>query len=193
MQLEVPLGLFSLFVGGVWAAVNGWAIVERRRTKRFRSTVPVVGAGFLVGGLSLFPATRPIAWVGFFLDPGTWDLLWAVPRVCREAWSTSRFNLCEEYAGRDDRKTAHLRLYRGGAFILIQRIERKRDELGVRGAGTTGRWSRAGERLALESEEGLRVVLVPSGPGTLHLAEGGPGLRKNPEFSLEGMALKSRG
>lgn len=192
MQLEVPLGVFSLFVGGVWATVNAWAIRERRRTKRFRSTVPIVGAGFLAGGLFLLPATRPIAWVGFFLDPATWDLCWAVPKVFREAWSTSRFNLLEEHAGRKDRLTAHLRLYRGGVFTLIQRIERKKGEPGVGGAGTIGRWAREGDRLTLETEEGRRVVLATAGKGSLRRIEGEPGLRKNPEFTLQGVVLKRK-
>lgn len=184
------MAVACLFFGGIWAFANAWALGERRRTGRFRSTVPIVGAGFLAGGFFLIPATRPVAWVGFFLDPGTWDLLLALPKVFGEMWSTSRFNLLEEYGGQRERVTATLRLFRGGVFTLVQRIARGPEEPGVTGAGSLGRWRREGERLMLETTEGMTVVLAPSDGGGLRRVEGAPGLRKNPEFLLEGIVFE---
>jgi hypothetical protein len=191
-MLHLALGGFSLLVGAAWALANAWALWLGRRTGRRHSTVPIVGAGFLAGGLFFIPATRSIAWVGFFLDPATWVLLAAIPKVAREAWSTAPWNLEQERLGKAGRMTALLRLYRGGAFTLVQRIARAADEPGIVGAGTLGRWRREGERVVLEGDEGARVVLAPSDGGGWRKAEGPPGLRKNPDLALDGVVFERR-
>jgi hypothetical protein len=97
----------------------------------------------------LIPTTRPYAWAAVLVDYGTLTLLLALPRIIAETWSTSRYNLVEEYIGDRGIKTVHLRLFRKGVFAIEQRFRRQAGDFGLIEGGTIGKWERKGDRLTL--------------------------------------------
>ena len=98
----------------------------------------------------MLPGTRPFAWVALLVDYGTLAFLLALPRMADELWSTSRFNLLEEFAGRRDNRRVCLRLFRRGVFTLEYEIHRPPGEFGLTRAGTIGSWKREQSRLLLD-------------------------------------------
>lgn len=135
--------------GGLVALLNWLSLILTWYTGRFCSAVPLIGAAFLSGGMLLIPDTRPYAWVGVVADYGTLAFLLALPRIIEEIWSTSRYNLIEEYVGDRGIKTVYLRLFHKKVFTIEQRFRRQVGECGVVGAGTIGKWERQRGRLLL--------------------------------------------
>lgn len=178
-------------LGALIALANWWSLYRSTRTGRFHSPVPLVGAALLGAGLYLFPATRPYCWAALLLDYGTLALLAAVPRLAREFWSTSPFNLDREYLGEAGIRSACLRLFRGGAFTLRLTFRRLPGELGLLSQGTVGTWQREGARLTLRTEAESAVFdIVGEAPAqSLRQAAGFASWEGNAELSLAELAL----
>lgn len=181
-----------ILLGGLIALLNGMTIYRRCRTGRFSSTVPILGALFLGMGLYLMPKTRPYAWMALFLDPGTVSLLVSLPKVAREFWSTSRFNLEREYEGRSGPWHVRLRLFRKGIFTLrVDRDKADRQEAGLISAGITGTWRMEKERLILlsEGQDAVFERMPDARPESYRLAEGLASWREGQGLPLAGVVL----
>jgi hypothetical protein len=111
-------GIGSILLGGFFAAMNWATVIETRRTGRFHSAVPLFGALFLGIGLAILPRTRHFAWMAIVLDYGTLVLLYCAPRLVREFWETSRYNLVAEYQGERGTTTACIKLYQRSIVVI---------------------------------------------------------------------------
>lgn len=140
-----------MVLGGLLSFANWWSVLQSYITKRFHSSVPLFGAALLGIGMMLNPTTRPYAWSALILDYGTLAFLIASPRMIREAWNTSRFNLLCEYLGQAGMKTVHLRLFRRSIFTIRIQLHRPPGETGLIGTGTIGTWKREGTQLLLST------------------------------------------
>lgn len=172
-------------LGGLIALANLWTLHSSRRTGRFQSPVPLLGAALLGAGLFQLPATRPYCWAAAFLDYGTLALLPASPRIFQELWDTSRFNLVCEYRGEEGIRTARLRLFRRGVFTLRLRLRRPPGEPGLVDAGMIGAWRREGPRLLLQTGAESAVFYIEG--GALRQSRGFPSWEASLERSLAGM------
>ncbi len=147
------ISIVLILIGGFVAFVNWFSFFQSYSTKRFHSTVPLIGAVLLGGGMFILPATRSYCWSALFLDYGTLALLLAFPNLFREFWSTRRFNLVSEYLGQAEKKTACLRLFKNGVFTIRLQLSRPPNECGLVNVGTTGKWQRDGNRIKLSTKE----------------------------------------
>jgi hypothetical protein len=157
------IAISLVVLGGLIAVANWWSVISSFRTKRFHSAVPLLGAVLLGTGMFLLPATRPFCLIAVVIDYGTLALLLASPRLVREVWSTSKFNLVSEYLGQAGMKTVYLRLFRRGVFTIRLQLHRPAGERGLVGTGTVGRWQRDGTRLTLRTEQESAVFDVVRG------------------------------
>jgi hypothetical protein len=176
------LGAALSFLNWAWLVATWW-------TGRFHSMIPLVGASFLGAGALLLPTLRPYAWAALLIDVGTLAFLPFIPQIAREIWSTSLFNLLEEYVGNRNITTVHLRLFRKSIFTLWWDIKRLAGEHGITGKGMSGTWEREADTLVLRV--GVeRVVFRP----LLDSSREGWGLsqefqheEESPELSLVGL------
>ncbi len=160
--LRLSLAAALILLGALVCGLNAWSVITSRRTGRFHSAVPLVGALFLGAGLFVLPATRPFCWAAVLVDYGTLELLRAVPRLVRELRATSARNLQHEFRAADGPVTVSVRLYRGRVFVLRLEIPRPPGEPGLTGRGATGTWHRDGDRLILvDSRESTPLQLAP--------------------------------
>jgi len=172
--------------GGLISFANWWSIYWSYRTKRFHSAVPLFGAALLGVGMFVLPVTRPFCWMALILDYGTLALLLVSPRILREVWDTSRFNLVREYLGQAGTKTAKIRLFRRSVFTIRLEIHRPPGECGLVRAGMVGTWQREGTQLTLRSEAESAVFdLIRNAPSeTLRQSVGFPSWEKYHDYSL---------
>lgn len=182
-------GLMAL--GGLLALLNWLTVYQTWRSGRFCSTVPLVGALFLGGGMLLLPTTRPLAWLALILDYGTLVFLLALPRIVDELWKTSRFNLLEEYVGQQSNKTVRLLLFRKGVFTIEQQFHRPPGECGLIQVGTIGTWKREDGRLllSLDGDSAIFEALLGAEYEAVLQASGFRGYQ-NGELSLAGVELR---
>jgi hypothetical protein len=186
---QIAVGLMAL--GSLFALLNALMLVLSWRTGRHCSVIPLVGGLSLGAGMLLLPQTRPFAWLGPLLDFGTLAFLFALPGLVRELYSTSRFNLLEEYLGEKGRKTVRLRLFRKGLFTVEQHIQRPRGEHGLMGASTLGTWQRSEGRLVLSLYGDAVPFKTQAGAGGEELLQsGGFGWNVPDALSLAGVELK---
>jgi hypothetical protein len=181
-------------LGKLLARLNWLCLFETWRTGRFHSAVPGFGAVFMAAGLLLLPGTRPYAWIAVPADYGTMALLIALPRIVREAWKTSPYNLLEEYVGVCDRKAVCLRLFRDGAFTVEQRFRLQPGEPGLIRAGTIGTWDHDTGRLALRMDNGESAefeIVEPNPPTYIKQVVGLPAYEGG-MLSLAGVELMLR-
>lgn len=152
----IAVGLMTL--GSMLAALNWLYLFLTWYTGRFHSAIPLIGGLFLGVGMLLLPTTRPYAWAGVLLDYGTMIAVFAVPYLINEWWSTSQFNLVEEYGGQLGNKTVNLRLFRRGIFTMEQQLHRLREERVLMATGTIGDWQREPSRLLLRRGEKMAIL-----------------------------------
>jgi hypothetical protein len=194
------IGVVLVCLGGVVALLNWLSLVQTWSTGRFSSPIPLIGGAFLGGGMLLVPSTRPYAWAGVFADYGTLALLPDLPRIIDEVWSTSRYNLVEEYVGDRGIKTVYLRLFRKGVFTIEQPFRRQAGECGLLRAGTIGKWERKGDRLVLRLDDRLRQdgraaefePLATIEPAGVRQVLGFPDYESNGDLSLADIELRLR-
>jgi hypothetical protein len=142
----------------------------------------------------LLPTIRPYAWAALLIDIGTLAFLPYTPRIIREIWSTSRFNLLEEYVGQRDMTTVHLRLFRKDIFTLWWDIRRSPGEHGITGKGTSGTWEREADTLTLRVGEDRAVFrpLLDTTKEGWEISQGFQHEEASPELSLVGLELVLR-
>jgi hypothetical protein len=161
-QQRIAVSLLA--IGLLFSFMNWICVISTWRTGRYSSTVPFFGAALLGAGALLLPHLRPYAWAVALLDIGTVLAVPHLPRLVREMWATSWFNLREKYVGRRGATTVHLRLFRRGIFTLWWEIKRPPGEYGLVGTGKEGTWEREADTLILRVGED-RAVFGPLGEG----------------------------
>jgi len=192
-MLWLPVFAVALMcLGGLIALLNWWYLFLSWRTGQFHSPLPLIGALLLGGGMLLLPSTRLFAWVGLLADFGTLALLLAMPRIVNEMWSTSGYNLLEEYVGNRGIKTVNLCLFRNGVFTIKQIFRRPPDECGVVQAGTIGTWQRERERLLLRMDgQSAEFEPLPTIEAKgLRQVVGFSSYEKSEDYSLAGIDLR---
>lgn len=170
------------------------SVVQSWLTKKFHSAFPFFGATLLGVGMLLIPATRYWAWLAIPLDYGTLTFIIASPRLFRDAWNTSQFNLLHEYLGKIDNKTARLRFFRRGIFPIRINIERSPGQTGLISTGTVGTWHLENEKLKLNSYDNQYAVFQLTKFSDSEFLQQENGFRcfeTNQETSLVGMKLTS--
>jgi hypothetical protein len=145
MLQNYAIALICLGCG--FALLNWLMLYLTWHTGRFHSCIPLIGGLSLGLGLLWFPTTRLFAWAALVLDWGTLVVLLALPQLLKELWSTSRFNLLEQYEGQRDGRSAQLQLFRRGVFTI--RFKRTHAADGMVELGTVGTWRREEGWLAL--------------------------------------------
>lgn len=175
-----------MVLGGLLSFANWWSVYQSYRTKRFHSAIPLFGAAFLGLGMLIIPSTRPYAWSALILDYGTLAFLLASPKLAREAWDTSRFNLLVEYLGSAGIKTVRLRLFRRGIFTIRLQLHRPPGETGLVDAGACGTWQHEGKSLKLATEQETATFdLIRGGAAeSLKQSAGFPSWEKSQDLSL---------
>lgn len=167
--------------GALFCLLNLTLAVASVRSGRFVSMIPLVGGLTLAGGALLLPATRPFAVLGLVLDLGTLTFLLAIPRIAHELWSTSRFNLLEEYRRKKENHEVILRLYREQICILQQFFRREPAELGIRHISLLGSWERDGTRIVLQL--GGKIEVLEAVPESRSLKWRGLDARYDPSLA----------
>ena len=76
--------LVCIVFGALFSLMNWVMVIETRRTGRFHSVVPFVGAVLLGAGLALLPQTRHFAWLAILADCGTLMLIYSLPQLIRQ-------------------------------------------------------------------------------------------------------------
>lgn len=195
MNLTQTGAAILLTLGGLLSLANWGTVLWSRRSRRFQSPVPLLGAAMLGAGMLLLPAARPYAWSALLLDYGTLAVLLAAPKLGRELWSTSRVNLLHEYVSETDRETVHLRLFRRGVFTLRLNLHRPPGECGLVSTGMIGTWQREGARLTLrtEHEEAVWEVVRERAGEVLRQSAGFDSWERSVELSLAGLELVHTG
>lgn len=185
-SLRLPAASALMLLGVLICTSNAWSFFISRRSGRFRSPIPFVGALFLGAGLFVLPATRPFCWAALIVDWGTLEAFRVLPRIVRELRATRAGNLEAEYQAAAGNTRVILRLYRSGVFILRLEIKRPPGELGLTGCGATGPWRREGPRLFLksESEAGTLELAADPASGELRSSAGFSSWESNPATSL---------
>ncbi len=116
--MNPTIAVISLVLGSLIALSNWYSIYASRRTGRFVSAVPVLGATLLVIGLLGFPETRAYAWVGIIADYGTIILIVAAPRMIWEAWATCSRNVVHRFVSDSNGRRDDIRLFERGWFTI---------------------------------------------------------------------------
>ncbi len=112
---------FLIGIFGLLAFLNLACWVSTYVTRKYSSTIPLIGGVSGCIGFLLLPKLRAYALLPLFLDVGTATLILVAPKICRELWQTSRFNLLKEYIGRKSgQKNVTIKLFKRGILIIEQ-------------------------------------------------------------------------
>lgn len=174
-SLRMPqaiLGTVFTTLGAVFILINARAFFSTHVLKQFVSSVPLLGALFGTMGLLQLPQTRKWAWIPILLDYGTIRLLLSVPKIAKELWDTSRFNLVKELVSKEEKRTVTLRLYKSGAFVIEYAFKLDPDEQGLLGKSDLGIW-----------RQGEGIISLTLGSDRIELVQWGPVWKAEDEFS----------
>src|SRR5262245_9068314 len=149
---KYQLYIAGLFIGvfGLFAALNAFIVIRNLRSEKYISSFPIVGGMAGVAGFLLTPSLRKYAWAPLLLDYGTVSVIIAIPKLIRELWQISDFNLVREYIACDDRREIRLRFHKANIFTIRIKIKRQVGELGLVELNTSGDWRQDGGALFLE-------------------------------------------
>ena len=168
----VAIGL--IIVGAIFSLFN-WSSLVASTKDRFVSPVPFAGALPLTIGLLLLPETRPWWWIAALADYGTLILLLSLPWLAREFWSTSRFQLIEEFRSQEENRSVRLKLFRRAIAVISIEFdppEPHGDGALVQSIGLQGKWRsvESGYRISEYGEE-RELIIRPSGDAELESSE----------------------
>ena len=156
------IGFTAILLGGLISGANWVYLYQSWRTKRFVSSIPLIGALLLLFGLCQFKMTRPYAWIAIIADYGTLVFIYSFPHLCREFWSTSRFNLIREYVGSSDTQRYNLKLYKKGIFVIRSEVDppQPANEHGaqISSFGFQGKWNDSEDEIKLSEYAEDRIL-----------------------------------
>lgn len=190
---SIALGVFVLFAAlNLYIVVRDWKAEQEGKTHQ--STIPLIGG--IAGALGClgFEMLQPYAWAPLVLDIGTPAfLLFRLPAIAKEKWQTSSLNLLRAFSATDGRtKTATLRLYRSGTFVLRLNFQREQNERGIMQFTRTGIWreTAAGIALATHDEKHAEMSWRNSAiPAILEVTTDFPTFQADAELALAGLAF----
>ncbi len=119
--MTATLAIFLVGIFGLLAFLNLACWVSTYVTHKYSSTISLIGGVSGCIGFLLLPKLRAYALLPLILDVGTATLIFAAPKICRELWQTSRFNLLKEYVGRmSGQRNVTIKLFKRGILIIEQ-------------------------------------------------------------------------
>ena len=189
----VALGIFLLL-----GSLNLYFVVRNStaagQNELLRSTVPLVGGIAGIIGFMSVDALRPYAWAPLILDVGSAGFLVStLPRMAKERWQFSSFNLMREYrATGDAAKTGTLRLYKSGVFVLRLDFHRRENELGISQFTRVGTWQETAAGLKLATRDGKSAELgrqAGGQPAALGVTIDFPTFQTDAELALTGLVF----
>ena len=150
--IMIGRGLAAILIalGGFIAIMNWTTLITTRRTADITPSSHLSARSSSARALRSCPPTRHYAWAAILGDYGTLIVLYSLPRLVREAFETSRYNLLAEYRGARGIMTASISLFRGGICIIRHDMKRAPGELGMVSMSRVGMWSLDGKRLTVQ-------------------------------------------
>jgi len=157
---------YALIGCGSSIIILNWAMVYSSwRTSRSHSAVPLIGAALCGFGLLIIPLLRSYAWAVVLIDYGTLIFFYSLPRIIREMWQTSHYNLVAQYHGSSGPLAVCIRLFQRGIFTIDYHIQRNPDQAGLVRSSNVGTWRQEGEDLRLQIDKQSTLVKVMSKSG----------------------------
>ena len=169
------LATIAIGLGALIALLNWYSIYASHRNGRHVSPAPLLGGLLLVLGLVGFPETRAYAWLGIVADYGTIILIFAVPVLIREAWSTSSTNLVHRLVSDSGGRHDDIRLFKRGKFTIKTEHDPPVpcNEYGALAVsrGFVGVWRKESRGFVLEGYEGDRILRILRADGVYRTSE----------------------
>jgi hypothetical protein len=193
LAASIALAVFALFaLLNFNLAIRGWQAA--REDGALRSTVPLIGGSAGALGCFGFESLQPYAWAPFLLDPGCAAfLVFGLPKIARERWQFSAFNLLREYRSTGSAaKAGTLRLYKKGKFVLRLDFHRVENERGISQFSRSGTWQETAAGLKLTTRDGKSAELSKndsSPPATLGVTTDFPTFQTDAELALAGLVF----
>ena len=185
--------IIFIAMGGYVVVYNWASVVQSHRTGRFHSAVPLIGAVFLGAGLAMLLRTRSYALLSILVDYGTLILLYSSPKLVRQFWETSRFNLLAEYKAAAGAVTTQISLYRTGKFVILHERQWIPGETGWVSLSNVGEWKQTSQHLTLTSGDKTAEFAPDVKDGVEYLRQiSGSLWEDNTELSSAGMAFMRR-
>lgn len=156
MQAKIAMSLIGIF--GLFAFLNLVCWISTYVTRKYSSTIPLIGGLSGCIGFLLLPKLRAYALLPLILDVGTASFIYAAPKIFDELSQTSRFNLLKEYVGRKSgQKTVTIKLFKQSIFTIEQSfVVNTLDWTGeplLTQTGNIGNWSQMDNQLELQIGE----------------------------------------
>ena len=189
------LAIIAISLGALIALSNWYGIYTSHRTGRHVPPAPLLGGLLLVLGLIGFPETRPYAWLGIVADYGTVALVFAVPVLIWDAWSTSSVNLVHRLVSHSAGRHDDIRLFKRGKFTIRTEHDppvpcNEYDALAV-SRGFVGVWREESRGFVLEGYEGDRILRIFHADGVYRTSEENyPADRDFPVDRLDSLELE---
>jgi hypothetical protein len=189
------LATISISLGALIALSNWYCIYASHRTGRHVPPAPLLGGLLLVLGLVGFPETRAYAWLGIVADYGTVILIFAVPVLIWDAWSTSSMNLVHRLVGDSGGRRDHIRLLKQGKFTIRTEHDppvpcNEHGALAV-SRGFVGVWREESRGFVLEGYGGDRILWILPAEGVNRTREENyPEEQEFPVDRLDSLELK---
>ena len=189
----IALGIFLLF-----GSLNLYFVVRNCTAagpkELLRSTVPLIGGIAGIVGFMGVDTLKQYAWAPLILDIGSAGFLFlSLPRIFKEWWQFSAFNLQQEYRSTTvSAKTATLRLYKSGVFVLRLDFHRQENERGIGQFSRLGTWQKTATGLKLLTRDGKSAELSRNGagePATLGVTVDFPTFQTDAELALAGLTF----
>ena len=189
------LATIAISLGAFIALFNWYTIYESYRTGRHVSPAPLLGGLLLVLGLIGFPETRAYAWLGVVADYGTLVLIFAVPALIWDAWSTSSINLVHRLVSDSGGRHDDIRLFKRGNFTMKREHDppvpcNEHGALTV-SQGFVGVWREESQGFVLEGYRGDRILRILNAGGVYRTREENyPEDQEFPVDRLDSLELK---
>ena len=158
------LAALALSAGVFLAVFNWYAFYASARSDRQVSPVPLLGGLLLFFGLIGFEQTRSYAWLGIATDFGTLMLVYAIPSVCWEVWTTSSANLVHRFVSEAQGRRDDIKLFQRAKFT-IETVYDPPVPAGDHGAFAvslrrTGSWRREAAEFVLDGYGEDRILRI---------------------------------
>lgn len=182
-------------LGGCIAVLNWYSIYASHKSNKNVSPVPLFGALFLVLGLLGFQGTKPYAWAGILADYGTLTLIFAIPMLAWESWTTSRINLMHRFLSDAHGRRDDIRLFKRGLLTIKTEYDppvacNGHGALAV-SQGRVGTWRKDGDNFCLEGYGEVRMTkITKQGDGFITEEENYPNSNEYQHDRMGGLTLK---
>jgi len=189
------LATVSLTIGGYIVAFNWYSIYASHKKNRNVSPVPLIGAFFLVLGLFGFQETKPFAWAGILADYGTLTLIFAIPMLAWESWTTSRINLMHRFLSDAHGRRDDIQLFKRGKFTIKTAYEppvacNAHGALAI-SQGRVGTWKEDGDSYCLDGYGEDRITrITKQGDGFITEEKNYPNSNEFQHDRMGGLTLK---